>query len=154
EIRASLEAEGVALLERSGLHASDITILHSADLRYVGQGHEVTVQLPRGTFGPANRPAIVEAFGAVYRRLYGRVADGVPLEAVNWRVVVSGPVPSLDLRRRVAGVGTAAAALKGHRPVYFPQFDGYHATPVYDRYRLGPGAAFAGPAIVEEREST
>ena len=28
------------------------------------------------------------------------------------------------------------------------------ATPVYDRYRLGPGAAFDGPAIVEEREST
>ncbi len=26
--------------------------------------------------------------------------------------------------------------------------------PIYDRYRLGPGATFAGPAIIEEREST
>jgi N-methylhydantoinase A/acetone carboxylase, beta subunit len=27
-------------------------------------------------------------------------------------------------------------------------------TPVYDRYSLAPGAAFTGPAIIEEREST
>jgi N-methylhydantoinase A len=31
---------------------------------------------------------------------------------------------------------------------------GYVDTPVYDRYALAPGAAFAGPAIIEEREST
>jgi N-methylhydantoinase A/oxoprolinase/acetone carboxylase beta subunit len=112
------------------------------------------VPLPGGAFGPASLPQIVEAFGTVYRRLYGRVADAIALEAVNWRVVASGPAPSLDLRRTALGEGTAEAALKGHRPVYFPQFDGYHETPVYDRYRLGPGAAIAGPAIVEEREST
>jgi N-methylhydantoinase A len=153
-ILASMEQEGVALLERSGVRAENVTIARSADLRYVGQGHEVTVPLPRDAFGPASRQRIVEAFGAVYRRLYGRVADGIALEAVNWRVVVSGPAPSLDLQRTVLGDGTAAAALKGRRPVYFPQYGDYHVTPVYDRYRLGPGATLTGPAVVEEREST
>ena len=38
--------------------------------------------------------------------------------------------------------------------MYFPEFGGFHQTPVYDRYRLGPGATFHGPAVVEEREST
>jgi N-methylhydantoinase A len=38
--------------------------------------------------------------------------------------------------------------------VYFQDARGYRDTPVYDRYRLGPGASFAGPAIVEERECT
>jgi N-methylhydantoinase A len=153
-IRSAMEQEGVALLERSGVRADQITIRHSADLRYLGQGHEVTVPLPHATLGPASRSDIIEAFGAVYRRLYGRVADAIMLEAVNWRVVVSGPTPSLDLRRTALGDGTAAGALKGHRPVYFPQYREYHSTPIYDRYHLGPGAALTGPAIVEEREST
>ena len=90
--------------------------------------------------GAASRQHIVEAFEGVYRRLYGRVADGVPLEVVNWRVTVSGPVPSLDLRpiesRRRRG-----RRLKGHRRVYFAQYGDYRETPVYDRYRLGPGDA-------------
>jgi N-methylhydantoinase A len=35
-----------------------------------------------------------------------------------------------------------------------PELEGFADVPVYDRYRLTPGDAFAGPAIVEEREST
>jgi N-methylhydantoinase A len=43
---------------------------------------------------------------------------------------------------------------KRERRAYFPETGGYVETPVYDRYALQPGAAFAGPAIIEEREST
>jgi N-methylhydantoinase A len=90
----------------------------------------------------------------VYSRLYGRIAEGVALEAVNWRVVVSGPTPTMDFRRPRTGNGSPRTALKGRRPVYYPQSDGYQLTPIYDRYRLRPGERVAGPAIVEEREST
>jgi N-methylhydantoinase A len=48
---------------------------------------------------------------------------------------------------------TRADPIKGTRPVYFPELRGFRPTTVYDRYALLPGAAFAGPAIVEERES-
>ena len=43
---------------------------------------------------------------------------------------------------------------RARRPVYFPEFREFRPTTVYDRYALLPGAAFDGPAIVEEREST
>jgi N-methylhydantoinase A len=43
---------------------------------------------------------------------------------------------------------------KGVRLAYFPEYGRYAETPVLDRYALGPGEMFAGPAIVEEREST
>ena len=60
--------------------------------------------------------------------------------------------------RRAADAGCAgrrpAGAIKGTRPVYFPEFRDFHATTVYDRYALAAGQAFDGPAIVEEREST
>ena len=48
----------------------------------------------------------------------------------------------------------SASARKGARLAYFPELGGMTETPVYDRYQLGPGSAFVGPAIVEEREST
>jgi hypothetical protein len=111
--------------------------------------------IPAGPLGAALVSTIMTAFETVYRRLYGRVADAVPVEAVNWRVAVRGPQPSVDLRTRAGTLTSdARAALKGSRPVYFPQLGEYRLTPVYDRYQMGPGSSFGGPAIVEEREST
>ncbi len=62
----------------------------------------------------------------------------------------SGPRPSVAL----AVAGESATALKGERQAWHPELGGLTATPVYDRYRLAPGARIEGPAIVEEREST
>jgi N-methylhydantoinase A len=73
---------------------------------------------------------------------------------MNWRVVSSGPKPSVRLRTATLEVSDAQLARKASRPAYFPEYSGYVDTPVYDRYALGPGAALVGPAIIEEREST
>ncbi len=99
EIRSAMEREGIALLTRSGVDAGTITTTHSADLRYVGQGHEVTIPFPASELGPFSRQAIVDAFNTTYARLFGRVAEGLALEVINWRTVVSGPPPTLELRR-------------------------------------------------------
>ena len=76
------------------------------------------------------------------------------VEIINWRVVSSGPRPDLRLQITSAGAGDTQIARKGERQAYFPEAQGFVATPIYDRYRLAPGAMFTGPAIVEEREST
>jgi N-methylhydantoinase A len=149
-----MAAEGRAVLERSGLAAAEITYQRSADMRYTGQGHEVSVPLPDGVLTDASRPAIVAAFERVYRARYGRAGPDVPLEVINWRLVATGPRPALDLRLTGAVAGTAAPARKGARKAWFPEHGGYVETPVYDRYALAPGATLDGPAIVEEREST
>ena len=73
---------------------------------------------------------------------------------MSWRLVVSGPKPTLRLKAEGPDTGTAEEALKGKRKVYHPEWREYRDTPVYDRYKLAPGATFVGPAIVEEREST
>jgi N-methylhydantoinase A len=151
---AEMEREGVALLGASGVQPGDVSIFCSADLRYAGQGHEVTVPIARDLVRSGARGRIADEFDVVYRRLYGRVADEVPLEAVNWRVVVSGPPPGLELVREGTAGLSASDAVKGTREVYVPEFGGYRQIPVFDRYRLGHGASLAGPAIVEEREST
>ena len=43
---------------------------------------------------------------------------------------------------------------KGRRPVYFAEAGDYVDCPIYDRYALAAGVAFAGPAVIEEFDST
>ena len=123
-------------------------------MRYVGQGHEIRVPLPSGPLDAAHVPTLVAAFEAVYRERYERLGPPVPIEIINWRVGSSGPQPDLKLHVTASAGNDAHRALKGERPAYFPETDGFVATPIYDRYQLAPGAMFDGPAIVEEREST
>jgi N-methylhydantoinase A len=88
--------------------------------------------------------------------LYGRTATGNPVEAINWRVVASAPSPILPLDRLAASsqISDTATAQKRVRAVYLPRIREKREVPVLDRYLLGRGVRFDGPAIIEEREST
>ncbi len=145
--------EGRLLLERAGLPAEAIGYQRRAEMRHIGQGHEVAVPLPDGRLGEAHMSHIEAEFHRVYQRLYGRKGPSVPLEIVTWRVTCSGPQPKIDIRLPETARGRDSAR-KGLRRAYFPEFGGFVQTPVYDRYVLAPGDVFSGPAIVEEREST
>jgi N-methylhydantoinase A/oxoprolinase/acetone carboxylase beta subunit len=125
-------------------------------MRYVGQGHEVEVAVPLGVLAPASVEALIAGFERAYRALYSRTPLGVSIEALNWRVVVSGPEPRIAMESAAGPAERApgGAPVKKRRPAYFPESGGYLETPVYDRYSLEPGTSLTGPAIVEEREST
>lgn len=152
-----MEAEGRQILTAAGVPESNISVRRFAEMRYVGQGHEIDVDMPDGRLAADDIPELVRRFEAEYRRLYERGAGDNPVEALSWRVIVSGPRPDLPLEQ-MRGDGDFARlvpdAQKGERRVYLPEDGKLVGVPVYDRYRLGPGARFAGPAIVEEREST
>ena len=145
--------EGRKVLEGSGLPANEIVYRRTADIRFVGQGHEVSVGLPDGELSAQHLRRIEDAFEETYRGLYGRKGPDVPLEVINWRVVASGPRPEWNLKLPRAAADRSDAR-KGSRLAYFPEREGYVETVIYDRYALKPGMEFAGPAIVEEREST
>ncbi len=151
---AEMEEEGRELLRASQVADEDVLVRRLGEMRYVGQGHEVGVKLPEGTLGPGDVGGISAGYRDEYRRLYGREGPDVPLEAITWRVEVSAPRPEI-LQEETGGDPRALdEARKGKREIYLPEKDGFAAVPVYDRYRLDPGAAFDGPAVVEEREST
>ena len=147
-----MEDEGRDLLARAGVAAGDARVSRIAEMRYVGQGHEVEAPMPAGRLSPASLPAITASFEDAYRALYHRLPQGVPIEALNWRVTVAGPPPRLAFG---GGAGPATAdAVKMSRRAWFAEAAGWIDTPVYDRDALRAGATFTGPAIVEEREST
>ena len=175
-IFAEMEGEGRALLARAGVRAGDVVVARVAEMRYVGQGHEVEAAVPLGALAAESLPKITASFEAAYRALYHRLPQGVPIEALNWRVTVAGPDPKTRLigdsrpaaaspraaSRRVARKDSARRgnsadrldAVKGTRKAYFAETRGFVETPVYDRYLLTAGMALTGPAIIEEREST
>jgi len=149
-----MEAEGQALLEKSGVVPGQISHRREAEIRYVGQGHEIQVPLPAGRLSSDSVTTIINSFEEVYRRLYERLSQSVPIEIINWRVTSSGPAPRVRLQVARDEQTTAQTARKGSRKAYFPELGGYHDTAVYNRYGLLPATSFSGPAIVEEREST
>ncbi|GIW04225.1 MAG: methylhydantoinase [Thermomicrobiales bacterium] len=151
-----MEAEGLAMLRSAGVTTEAVTITRTAELRYAGQGHQVTVGVPLGPIGPDTRCQLEDRFEQEYRRLYGRTAPGNPIEAVNWRIVAAAPSPSvaLTIGQQLAGDTGHGAAHKGERAIYLPEVRDFRPVPVYDRYALTPGMGFSGPAVIEEREST
>jgi N-methylhydantoinase A len=149
-----MEAEGRERLARAGVASADVSVKRVAEMRYLGQGHEVEATLPAGALSAESLAAITVSFEAAYRALYHRLPQGVPIEALNWRVTTAGPAPDVTMRQATPSGGVARNALKGTRRAWFAEAHAYVDTPVYDRYALASGAAFSGPAIVEEREST
>jgi N-methylhydantoinase A len=78
----------------------------------------------------------------------------VPVEVLTWRTTVSGPRPEVRLRHAESRGDAGRGAIKGRRPLYAPDRRAFVEAVVYDRYALPPGATVAGPAALEEREST
>jgi N-methylhydantoinase A len=147
-----MEAEGRDLLHASGV--TDIRVRRLCEMRYMGQGHEVTVEVPDGRLESGDADRLTELYRKEYRRLYNREGPDVPLEAMTWRLEVAAPRPEIRLTGEVNGSSPLSEAQKGTREIYLPEEDGFKEVPVYNRYRLDPGVVFEGPAVVEEKEST
>ena len=84
-----MESEGLSSLKTASLEAP--VIHRSVDLRYLGQRYEVNVPLPARPLRPADLPALRARFHQMYARRYGRDVRDVAVEAVTFRVNMSGP---------------------------------------------------------------
>jgi N-methylhydantoinase A len=147
-----LRAEARRILEAAGVPASAIRTRYGLDVRYFGQGNEITLWLGEGDRFPADRATIDARFDEEYERVYGMSIPGLPVEAVTWRLSAYADAPELQVHELPASGGTPMPHRM--RPVRFDRAGTAADVPVYRREQLGAGATFAGPAIVEERETT
>jgi N-methylhydantoinase A len=154
DLLGGMEAEGRRMVAQAGVDPAAATVRVLGAMRYAGQGYQVEAAVPFAAIAGADCDGLRAAFEAEYLRQYGRTEPGAPVECVSWQVIVSGPRPQMDLTAAAAGAGRGGPACKGARPAYFPAAGGFVEAPVFDRYALAPGDGLAGPALVEEREST
>ena len=154
-IYTELEEQGRRTLLEAGVSAEEMTFSRQADLRHVGQGYEIVVNLPYAQLSGVDLDGELRPrFYRAYEEIYGHAHRHLDLEITTCRLTASGPRPRVKLQRVVESGYTPEQAIKGTRRAYFAELGGFIETPLYDRSKLSAGATFRGPAIVEEVDST
>jgi N-methylhydantoinase A len=152
ETLAGMGAEAHAVV-RAAAPAEDLTESRSAYMRYLGQGHEISVALPARPLEAGDRALLQRTFDEAYAGLYGRTIPGLDVEILSWTVTVSTRVPE---PRPVAVLPESAPTPEpaARRRVFDPERDGPVSVPVYRRDRLAPGLGIEGPALIVEDQTT
>jgi N-methylhydantoinase A len=148
-----LERQGRDAIAATSVHPHRIAVKRALDMRYVGQEHPVTVELPMGVFARKDRKAIKQHFDDDHMQRYGTSAPNERAEIVSLRATVTGLMKKPPLEKIERGTGAPPkAAFTGKRPV---EFGGrFRPTPTYARAELLAGNRIAGPALIEEHAST
>lgn len=144
-----LEEEVRGRLAQEGFDAANCRLERQADVRYIGQAFELTVDVPAGPFGQESQDALAQGFHALHESLYGFSKPSDPLELINLRVSGLGYFPPVDLRYESEKDEPEPVAVED---VCFD--NEWRSTPIYAREGLPVGAALMGPAIIKEAGAT
>jgi N-methylhydantoinase A len=149
---AAMEMEARSIVEAGALGAP-LAVHRTVEMRYLGQGHEISIALPEGELSGAHAALLRAEYERRYEEQYGlRIAD-VPVEFLAWSVNVSTAPREAPAGAAPARAGARAVA-QGQRAVFDPVAGRVEKIPVYARGELSPGARLEGPALVAEPQTT
>ena len=147
---AALAGPAVEELCGEGFAAGEIALDYALDLRYRGQGYELTVDV--GPAGVRDLAVVRKTFDELHNDRFGHMAPAEAVEVVSYRVTARGPIPHLTFAERTRRGTGAEDARTGRRRVFLD--GGWAEAAVYARDRLDVGARVSGPAVVEQSDST
>lgn len=142
-------------LASEGFSDDEIQLRYFLDMRYSGQGYENPVPVPALPLTSESLAAYRSDFDAIHEQCHGHAAPDQSVEVVNYRVQAIGVVPPVALPALKSAADDSGSARTGSRKAYFATAaETPIEVPVYSRERLRAGHRFAGPAIVEQYDST
>ena len=148
---AQLESLAMRDLRDEGFAPSEIGIERALDMRYAGQGYEITIPCEF----PLNAGSIAKLrnrFDESHKQMFGHTAPEEPVEIVSYRLRGIGRVPPVEIPKHRAEGRPLKDALRETRKAHF---DGVALDcPVYQRELLDVGSRFVGPAIVDQLDAT
>src|SRR5712691_420956 len=148
---AEMRAEAEAVV-KAGAPEAKLVETRTADMRYRGQGHEITVSLPTGPFDRASRDKLIKLYEDGYATTFGRTIPGLGVEIMNWTLRLAAEqtaVPKIPPQP-----ADLASKARGSRPVYDPADQDMKDVSVYHRADLTIGSFVPGPAVIAEDETT
>jgi N-methylhydantoinase A len=145
--------EGRSVLKKAEIADDQIQFQIKADMRYVGQKHEVTVPIAAKTES-LDAAYLLECFEVEYGRIFGRTYPEIPIEALSWRVVSSAPAVSLDSINSSSQNMNDRDQLLAWRDVVESSGSSTAKWPVYQWSELSVAKRFIGPALIEDPYTT
>ena len=147
-----LASQALEDLRADGFTAETIKIQRSLDMRYAGQGYEITIPCEPEMMTAEGLKALRKSFDDVHKGMFGHMAPDEPVEIVSYRVRGVGMVPSVEMPRFKKAGTTLKDALREMRKV---RFDGKTVDcPIYQREKLDVGLTFSGPAVLDQFDCT
>jgi N-methylhydantoinase A len=146
-----MEAEAAESFARMGVSRSDVTLTRSVDMRYVGQFHELEIELPPGPVTDGVLAELTARFHARYDKLFGYQLPWQPVEFLTFSLRVMVPPSPLDLVPATEA-GELEAARRPERQCLFPS--GARVVPVYEGTNLRSGHRIEGPALIDDPTTT
>ena len=146
-----MEQDATAIVAAGALGAP-LETRRAVEMRYLGQGHEISVPLPAGRLKAADARKLRAAFESRYERQFGLRIPDVPVEFLTWSVNVFTASRKLPTRSRMTGKSKALAS--GGRKVFDPASGKLEVIPSFLRENVAPGMRLSGPALVVEPQTT
>lgn len=147
----TMEALAQQEFEAQGIPSEQIVHERAIDLRYSIQKYELPVPVARRGLSDDDRLRWRRMFDETHEKHFGSRAEDQKVELVNYRLTTRVIVPKPAVTEAALTTTVRSNAIKARRRAYF---DGWHETPIYDREKLLPGNRVAGPAIIEQMDST
>lgn len=148
---AAMQAEAREIVDQ-GAQGRPITENRLCYMRYVGQGHEIDVDVPVRALTTDDVAALQQAFDARYTELYGRTIPGVDVEILTWATLVTTEPPRPE--PAAAANQAEAPSPRGQARLFDPARTDYVEVPVYRRDDFAKGASVAGPCLIVEDQTT
>jgi N-methylhydantoinase A len=148
----ALAAQALAQLGSDGFAADAIRIERALDMRYAGQGYELSVACATQPIEPTDLAELRITFDAQHKAMFSHTAPQEPVEIVSYRVRGIGLLPPVELPKFKPAGTRLGDAWRGQRRVRFE--DKEMDCCVYARERLDVGLTLAGPAILDQLDST
>jgi N-methylhydantoinase A len=154
EVRRLLEqlrGQAAEVLEEFGVPAGERRVVLQVDMRYAGQGFELTIPIAEEDLGRLAFDQLQATFDAEHERQFGFRLD-IEHELVNVRAIVQGAEDATPPGRLEQGSADAAAARTERTTIWVE--GGRQEAWLYDRALLRAGNQVPGPAVVTEMDST
>jgi N-methylhydantoinase A len=149
---ARLACEALADLDRDGFAAARIRLDRALDMRYAGQGYEITLPCHNDALLRDGVAGLRRRFDETHKQMFGHMAPDQPVEIVSYRLCGIGMVSAPPMPKFKPAGAKLSDALRKQR---LAQFDGKSlACPVYQRERLDVGLVLRGPAILDQFDCT
>ena len=150
----SMRKEATDVVE-PGAQGQKTREIRTAFMRYIGQGHEVSVEIPvkleEAELDSQSSGRLTIAFETEYTRLYGRTIPSLEIEILTWSLLVS--TKGSDGRAIKMSAKSYAPDTTEFRKLMDAESGEFNDAAVYDRSSLSPGAKIEGPVIVTESDT-